>query len=158
MKKKWFLSPDKIYSHINKSRSFYLHFVHTLMKDGKKQVSEKLMNDCFLYIKRHTLKNPFKVLKRAVLNNRISVRIQSYRKSGRNILVPVAIKLLRQYSFAIKRIVEVCDERREYDYSQRLAKELMDSYLNKGLAIRKRNDYYRLVNANKINIYFKFGR
>jgi len=130
--------------------------INKLMMCGKKSVAEQIFYGALLDIERRTGKNPLDVLAQAVRNVAPEVEVRSRRVGGATYQVPVEVRPERKVSLAIRWIVQYARERGERTMRQRLAAELIDASNNSGSAVKKREDTYRMAEANKAFAHYRW--
>jgi small subunit ribosomal protein S7 len=125
------------------------------MKSGKKSTASKLLHSS-LREAAAKLSISESTLIRGVLKN-VKPSIDARRKKvGRfSYIIPYAITEIQSINLGIKLIVRSARERRERDFSSRLRHEFIDSYQNKGISIKKKNEIYRLAEANKSLAFYR---
>jgi small subunit ribosomal protein S7 len=70
--------------------------------------------------------------------------------------VPVEVPGSRARTLAIRWLVEFARNRREKTMAQRLANELMDAASQQGGAFKRKDDIYRMAQANKAFAHYRW--
>ncbi|MBN1778687.1 MAG: 30S ribosomal protein S7 [Candidatus Buchananbacteria bacterium] len=129
-------------------------FINYVMERGKKSTAQRLIYDCFDIISEKTKKDPLEVFETAMKNVAPDVEVKSRRVGGGNYQVPVAVMGDRKNALAVRWILTACRARKGAGMSQKLADELMAAANKEGAAIKKRDDVYRMAEANRAFAHF----
>ena len=70
--------------------------------------------------------------------------------------MPVEVPASRARTLAIRWLVEFARNRREKTMAQRLANELMDAASQQGGAFKRKDDIYRMAQANKAFAHYRW--
>jgi len=124
------------------------------MRRGKKATAQKVVYDCFAIIKEKTKKDPLEIFDGAIKNVGPEVEVKSKRIGGGNYQIPVAVIGERRLALAFRWIINAASARKGAPMSQKLADELMAAYNKEGAAIKKRQDTYRMAEANRAFAHF----
>ena len=130
--------------------------VNRLMLDGKKSVAEKIVYDALAVASEKTGKPQLEVLEQAVKSVTPVLEVRSRRVGGANYQVPVEVPQRRARTLALRWIVQNARDRREKSMSQKLANELMDALNQQGGAFKKKDDIYRMAQANKAFAHYRW--
>jgi len=126
------------------------------MYKGKKAVAEKLFYDSMDLIARKTKEDPLKIFKRAVENVKPQVEVKSRRVGGATYQVPVEIRPERKTALAIRWLLMFSRRRSEKGMINKLSSEIIDAFNGRGNAIKKRDDTYRMAEANKAFAHYRW--
>jgi small subunit ribosomal protein S7 len=126
------------------------------MLDGKKSTAEKLVYDALAIVAEKTGKPPVEALEGAVKTVTPVLEVRSRRVGGANYQVPVEVPQRRARTLAIRWLVEFSRERREKGMHQKIAGELMDALNQQGGAFKKKDDIYRMAQANKAFAHYRW--
>lgn len=85
----------------------------------------------------------------ALKNVSPTVEVKSKRVGGATYQVPIEVKLGRAIALAIRWIIAAAKARSEKSMAERLGAELYDAIMNRGSAVKKRDDVHRMAYANK---------
>jgi small subunit ribosomal protein S7 len=130
--------------------------VNRVMLDGKKSVAEKLVYDALAIVSERTGKPPVEVLEGAVKSVTPVLEVRSRRVGGANYQVPVEVPQRRARTLALRWIVQFSRERREKGMHQKLAGEIMDALNQQGGAFKRKDDMYRMAQANKAFAHYRW--
>jgi small subunit ribosomal protein S7 len=130
--------------------------VNRLMVDGKKSIAEQIVYDALAIAAEKTGKPELEVLEQAVKTVTPVLEVRSRRVGGANYQVPVEVPQRRARTLALRWIVQNARERREKGMPQKLAGELVDALSQQGGAYKKKDDIYRMAQANKAFAHYRW--
>ena len=81
---------------------------------------------------------------------------RSRRVGGANYQVPVEVPQRRARTLAIRYLVTFSRERREKSMDEKLAGEILDALQNQGGAWKRKDDMYRMAQANKAFAHYRW--
>lgn len=131
-------------------------FINGLMKDGKKSIAEGIFYTALKEITEETQEEGIEVFRRALENVRPQLEVRSRRIGGATYQVPVEVRKERQQTLAIRWLVKHTRERKEYGMINKLKKELIAASNNEGGAIKKKDDTYKMAEANRAFAHYKW--
>ena len=131
-------------------------FVNVIMLDGKKAVAERIVYGALDRVGAKTNKAPVEVLEQAIKTVTPVLEVRSRRVGGANYQVPVEVPQRRARTLAIRWLVQFSRERREKGMQNKLAAELMDAINQQGGAFKKKDDIYRMAQANKAFAHYRW--
>ena len=100
--------------------------INKVMLDGKKSTAEKIVYDAL------------------------------DRVGGANYQVPVEVPQRRARTLAVRWLVQYARERREKHMEEKLANEILDALNQQGGAFKKKDDIYRMAQANKAFAHYRW--
>ena len=132
-------------------------FMNYVMYEGKKAVAENILYGAFdiLEAKRKDL-GPLETFHTALDNVAPAIEVRSRRVGGATYQVPVEVPARRARTLAVRWLVEFARQRREKTMAQRLANELMDATSQQGGAFKRKDDIYRMAQANKAFAHYRW--
>ena len=145
------LEPDALHSSVLLSQ-----LVNRIMLDGKKSIAEKIVYDALAIASEKTGKPQLEVLEQAVKTVTPVLEVRSRRVGGANYQVPVEVPQRRARTLALRWIVQNARDRREKSMALKLAAELMDALNQQGGAFKKKDDIYRMAQANKAFAHYRW--
>ncbi len=131
-------------------------FINALMIGGKKAVAEKIVYGAFDLAEKKSGEEGIKIFKKAMSNIKPAVEVKSRRIGGATYQVPVEVRPNRRQSLAIRWLRDHSRGRNGKTMVERLADELVDAANNRGGAIKKREDVYKMAEANKAFAHLKW--
>ena len=84
------------------------------------------------------------------------LEVKSRRVGGATYQVPVEVPGPRARTLAIRWLVGYARNRREKTMAQRLAHELLDAQQQQGAAYKRKDDIYRMAQANKAFAHYRW--
>ncbi len=130
--------------------------INKVLRDGKKSLSEKIVYDALDQVGEKSGRNPLEVLEQAVKTLTPVLEVRSRRVGGANYQVPVEVPARRARTLAIRWMVSYARDRREKSMADRLAGEIMDALSHQGGAFKKKDDVYRMAQANKAFAHYRW--
>jgi small subunit ribosomal protein S7 len=130
--------------------------INAVMLDGKRSTAERLVYDALAIVSERTGRPPVEALEAAVKTVTPVLEVRSRRVGGANYQVPVEVPQRRARTLAIRWIVQFARERREKHMGDKLAGELMDALNQQGGAYKKKDDIYRMAQANKAFAHYRW--
>ena len=143
--------PDAKYNEIIVSR-----FINRLMNDGKKSVVEKALYSAFNDIEKKLKKNPIEVFKEALENITPKVEVRSRRIGGATYQVPVDVSTRRGMALALKWLKISIENIKSKDLSSKILVVILESLDNKGWAAKKKEEVFKMAEANKAFAHYKW--
>jgi len=143
--------PDPVYG-----SKVLTKFINKVMYDGKKSVAEKIIYSAVDLMSSRSGKAGIDVFNEAIENIKPIIEVRSRRVGGATYQVPVEVRPVRQLSLAIRWLIEAARKRNERTMAERLANELMDAASSKGSAFKKKEDTYRMAEANKAFAHYRW--
>ncbi len=129
-------------------------FVNHIMKNGKKTVAQRLVYGSFDIIQEQTGKDPQTVFEQAMKNIAPDVEVKSRRVGGGNYQVPIAVIGDRKQALAYRWLIAAARARKGAPMDKRLADEIMAAANQEGAAVKKRQDVYKMAEANRAFAHF----
>ena len=130
--------------------------VNRLMLNGKKSVAEQIVYDALEIAAQKAGKPELEVLEQAVKSVTPVLEVRSRRVGGANYQVPVEVPQRRARTLALRWLVQNARERREKGMPEKLAGELVDALNQQGGAFKKKDDIYRMAQANKAFAHYRW--
>ena len=143
--------PDPVYQDIVITK-----FMNTLMIGGMKSIAEKIFYGALEVVQEKTGEEPLKVFKKALSNIKPAVEVKSRRIGGATYQIPVEVRPARRQSLALRWLRDYASERSGKTMIQKLADEIIDASQNRGGSVKKREDVYKMAEANKAFAHLKW--
>ena len=143
--------PDPVYN-----SQLVTQVINKVMTRGKKATAEQIVYSALETIGTKTGRPPVEVLEQAVKTVTPVLEVKSRRVGGANYQVPVEVPQRRARTLAVRWIVSYARDRREKGMSDRLANEIMDALNNQGGAWKRKDDVYRMAQANKAFAHYRW--
>ena len=145
------VEPDPVYGSV-----LVTQLVNRLMVDGKKSIAERVVYDALAQVAEKTGKPALEALDAAVKSVTPVLEVRSRRVGGANYQVPVEVPPRRGRTLAIRYLVTYARERREKGMQNKLAGELQDAIDQQGGAFKRKDDMYRMAQANKAFAHYRW--
>ena len=130
--------------------------INKVMVHGKKSRAEQIVYDALALIAERTNKQPVEVLEAAIKELTPVLEVRSRRVGGATYQVPVEVPTPRARTLAVRWLVEFARQRREKSMSERLAGELADAQSQQGAAYKRKDDIFRMAQANKAFAHYRW--
>ena len=130
--------------------------INKVMLDGKKSVAELIVYEALTTVGEKTGKPPVEVLEQAVKTVTPVLEVKGRRVGGANYQVPVEVPQRRARTLAVRWLVTYARDRREKGMSNKLANEIMDAMNQQGGAFKRKDDVYRMAQANKAFAHYRW--
>ena len=130
--------------------------INKVLLDGKKSVAEGIVYGAFDIVAEKTGQDPIAVFKKAMENIRPTLETKSKRVGGANYQVPIEVNSRRSTTLAIRWLVDFSRKRKENTMAQRLANEIIDASETTGAAVKKREDTYKMAEANRAFAHYRW--
>ena len=131
-------------------------FVSHMMVSGKKSTAQNIIYSALDQIQAETNEDPLPYVERALDNIRPRLEVKSRRVGGATYQVPVEVSDERQVSLALRWLIQYSRARKGVPMGQALAMELMDAYKNQGSAVKKREDTFKMAQANRAFAHYRW--
>lgn len=131
-------------------------FVNALMIGGKKATAERIFYGALDIVETKTGEEPLKLFKKALSNVKPAVEVKSRRIGGATYQIPVEVRPNRRQSLAIRWLRDYARNRNGKTMTIKLAEELIDAANSRGGAVKKREDVYKMAEANKAFAHLKW--
>ena len=131
-------------------------FINGLMYGGKRSTAEKIFYGALELAEQKTGEEPLKLFKKALSNVKPAVEVKSRRIGGATYQIPVEVRPNRRQSLAIRWIRDYARGRNGKTMVDRLADELIDAANGRGGSVKKREDVYKMAEANKAFAHLKW--
>ena len=130
--------------------------INKVMLDGKKSTAERIVYDALAIVGERSGEDPIETLEAAIKQLTPALEVRSRRVGGATYQVPVEVPARRARTLAIRWLVEFARNRREKSMAQRLANELLDAQSQQGGAYKRRDDIFRMAQANKAFAHYRW--
>jgi small subunit ribosomal protein S7 len=130
--------------------------INKVMLDGKKSIAESIVYDALAILEERTGKPALEVLEAGVKALTPVLEVRSRRVGGATYQVPIEVPPSRARTLAIRWLVGFARQRRERSMAQRLANELLDAQQQQGSAFKRKDDIYRMAQANKAFAHYRW--
>ena len=130
--------------------------INKVMIDGKKSSAERIVYDALRILSRRTSDDPVDSLEKSVRELTPVLEVRSRRVGGATYQVPVEVPGPRARTLAVRWLIQFSRARREKTMAERLAGELNDAQSQQGGAYKRKDDIYRMAQANKAFAHYRW--
>ena len=143
--------PDPQYGDVVLSK-----FMNSVMLDGKKSVAELIVYGALDTIEARAKRDPIGVFHDALNNVKPGIEVRSRRVGGATYQVPVEVPARRARTLAVRWLVTFARQRREKEMVDKFVGEIIDASNAQGGAYKKKDDIYRMAQANKAFAHYRW--
>ena len=143
--------PDPVYN-----SKLVTQVINKVLLDGKKSTAEQIVYGALEMVRQKTGRDPVEVLQEAVQALTPHLEVRSRRVGGATYQVPVEVPGRRARTLAIRWLVSFARDRRENVMTERLANEMLDALQGQGGAFKKKDDIFRMAQANKAFAHYRW--
>jgi small subunit ribosomal protein S7 len=143
--------PDPIYNNEDVTR-----FINRLMLDGKKSVAEKIFYQSLDRIEEKAGRPGIEVFQEALKNVMPQVEVKPRRVGGATYQVPIEVRPERRKALGIRWMITFARRRNGRSMVDKLSGELLDAANKQGGAVRRREEGFKMAEANKAFSHYRF--
>src|SRR6476469_3528579 len=130
--------------------------INKVILDGKKSTAEKIVYDALAIMAERSGGDPVEQLEASIKILTPVLEVRSRRVGGATYQVPVEVPARRARTLAVRWLVQFARARREYSMAERLAAEILDANQQQGSAWKRKDDIYRMAQANKAFAHYRW--
>ena len=145
------VAPDAVYG-----SPLVTQVINKVMLDGKKSIAEDIVYTALETVGTKSGRPPVEVLEQAVKTVTPVLEVRGRRVGGANYQVPVEVPQRRARTLAVRWLVTFARDRREKGMSDKLANEILDALNQQGGAFKRKDDVYRMAQANKAFAHYRW--
>jgi len=143
--------PDPLYN-----SKMVTRLINSIMYDGKKGVSQKIVYGAFDIVKEKTGKDPLEAFEQALENIMPVLEVKARRVGGATYQVPIEVRPERRQTLGLRWLTSYARSRNERTMRERLAGEIMDALNSAGGACKKRDDTHKMAEANRAFAHYRW--
>ena len=143
--------PDPLYN-----SKLVTKLVNSIMLDGKKGVSQKVVYGAFDIVREKTGREPLEVFTEAMENIMPTLEVKARRVGGATYQVPMEVRPERRQTLGLRWMTKYARLRNEKTMKEKLAGEIMDALNGTGGACKKRDDTHKMAEANKAFAHYRW--
>jgi small subunit ribosomal protein S7 len=129
--------------------------INKILLGGKKSVAEQIVYGSFDIVADKSGQDALSVFKKAMDNVRPTLEVKPKRVGGATYQVPMEVNSRRATTLAVRWIVDFSRKRREKTMQERLAAEILDASNGVGSAVKKREDIFKMAEANRAYSHYR---
>ena len=146
------LTPDVKYNSLLVAR-----LINTIMTRGKKSTAQGLVYSAFELMEAKKPDLPaLDIFTQALENVKPKVEVKSRRVGGATYQVPIDVDPERQVALAMRWITTYSRGRKGKSMVESLAGELLDAFDNTGASVKKKEDTFKMAQANKAFAHYRW--
>jgi small subunit ribosomal protein S7 len=145
------IEPDALHS-----SKLVQQVINKVMVDGKKSLAEQIVYEALGMLSQRSGQEPVAALEESVKALTPVLEVRSRRVGGATYQVPVEVPPRRARTLAVRWLTEFARNRREKTMAERLAGELLDAQNQQGGAFKRKDDIYRMAQANKAFAHYRW--
>ena len=130
--------------------------INKVMVAGKKSTAERIVYEALEILSRRVGQDPVPALEESIKQLTPVLEVRSRRVGGATYQVPVEVPQRRSRTLAVRWLIEFSRSRREKTMAERLAGELTDAQSQQGSAYKRKDDIYRMAQANKAFAHYRW--
>jgi len=143
--------PDPLYNSVLVTK-----LINSIMLDGKKGVSQKVVYSAFDIIKEKTGNDPLETFETAMENIMPSLEVKARRVGGATYQVPIEVRPERRQTLGLRWLTAYARKRSEKTMRERLSGEIMDASNSVGSAVKKREDTHKMAESNRAFAHYRW--
>jgi small subunit ribosomal protein S7 len=145
------INPDATYNN-----RLVTQLINKVLLDGKKSIAEGIVYGAFDIVREKVGDDPLTIFKKAMDNVRPTLEVKPKRVGGATYQVPMEVNSRRATTLAIRWMVDYSRNRKEKTMAERLSAEIMDAANGVGSSVKKREDIYKMAEANRAFSHYRF--
>ena len=145
------IRPDPKYGHVELSR-----FINKVMLNGKQTTAQRIVYSALNEAEQQAHRPGIEVFQQALRNATPVIEVKSRRVGGATYQVPTEVRRERQLSLAMRWIITAARARTGRPMAERLAQELMEASRSQGAAVKRKEDLYRMAEANRAFAHYRW--
>lgn len=143
--------PDPVYNNRMVAR-----FINRMMLDGKKSVAERVFYGALDLAESRAGRPGIEIFEEALRRVMPVVEVKPRRVGGATYQVPVEVRPERRTALGIRWLVTFARRRNGRSMVEKLAGEILDAANGAGGAVRRREESYKMAEANKAFSHYRF--
>ena len=131
--------------------------INTILSRGKKSTAQRIVYGALDLIQaKKPDMAPIDVFLKALDTVKPELEVKSRRVGGATYQVPIEVDPERQVALALRWITTYSRGRKGKSMTEALAGELLDAFENTGSSVKKKEDTYKMAQANKAFAHFRW--
>jgi len=143
--------PDPIYGN-----QLVTRFINRMMVDGKKSVAERIFYGALANVEAKTGRPGIEAFDEALRKVMPVVEVKPRRVGGATYQVPTEVRPARRQALGIRWLITYARRRNGRSMTDKLTNEILDAANGTGGAIRKREEGFKMAEANKAFSHYRF--
>ena len=146
------VQPDAVYNN-----RLVTQLINKVLLDGKKATAERIVYTAFeIVAEKSEGGDALATFKKAMDNVKPTLEVKPKRVGGATYQVPMEVNSRRSTALGIRWIVNFSRARKEKTMAERLANEILDSSNGLGASVKKREDVFKMAEANRAFSHYRW--
>ncbi len=145
------ITPDSRFKNVELAQ-----FINKVMLNGKKTTSQRIVYSALDQASEEARRPGIEVFEMAIRNTMPMVEVKSRRVGGATYQVPTEVRAERRLALAMRWIITAARSRSGRPMADRLSAELLEASRGQGAAVRRREDLYRMAEANRAFAHYRW--
>jgi len=145
------IAPDSRFKNVELAQ-----FINKVMLNGKKTTSQRIVYSALDQASEEARRPGIEVFEMAIRNTMPMVEVKSRRVGGATYQVPIEVRAERRLALAMRWIITAARSRSGRPMADRLSAELLEASRGQGAAVRRREDLYRMAEANRAFAHYRW--
>ncbi len=145
------ITPDPRFKNVELSQ-----FINKVMLNGKKTTSQRIVYSALDQASEEARRPGIEVFEMAIRNTMPMVEVKSRRVGGATYQVPTEVRAERRLALAMRWIITAARSRSGRPMADRLSAELLEASRGQGTAVKRREDLYRMAEANRAFAHYRW--
>ena len=131
-------------------------FINYVMFHGKKTTAERIVYRALEQAEQELHRPGIEIFDQAIKNTSPVLEVKSRRVGGATYQVPTEVRPVRRLALAMRWIVGAARSRKGKPMCEKLAQELLEASRGQGTAVKRREDLYRMAEANRAFAHYRW--
>ena len=131
-------------------------FINNVMFGGKKTTAQRIVYSALEKAEQEMHRPGIEIFEQAMKNTSPVLEVKSRRVGGATYQVPTEVRPTRRLALAMRWIIGAARARKGRPMYERLAQELLDASRGQGTAVKRREDLYRMAEANRAFAHYRW--
>lgn len=146
------VQPDAVYNN-----RLVTQLINKVLLDGKKATAERIVYTAFeIVAEKSEGGDALAIFKKAMDNVKPTLEVKPKRVGGATYQVPMEVNSRRSTALGIRWIVNFSRARKEKTMAERLANEILDASNGLGASVKKREDVFKMAEANRAFSHYRW--
>jgi small subunit ribosomal protein S7 len=146
------VQPDAVYNN-----RLVTQLINKVLLDGKKATAERIVYTAFeIVAEKSEGGDAVATFKKAMDNVKPTLEVKPKRVGGATYQVPMEVNSRRSTALGIRWIVNFSRARKEKTMAERLANEILDASNGLGASVKKREDVFKMAEANRAFSHYRW--
>ena len=146
------VQPDAVYNN-----RLVTQLINKVLLDGKKATAKRIVHAAFeIVAEKSEGGDALATFKKAMDNVKPTLEVKPKRVGGATYQVPMEVNSRRSTALGIRWIVNFSRARKEKTMAERLANEILDASNGLGASVKKREDVFKMAEANRAFSHYRW--